>query len=90
MRKLDGTEAMSLLIKRACIGEILDFAVTLDAKGPPLIQLTLQSPVHQEFEAVDFHVLANLADKERIDRRRIWSTNYFGKGAELDLVRPAE
>src|SRR5687768_15504973 len=56
-----GAEAMPLLIKGACIGEILDFTVTLDAKGPPLIHFTLQSPIHQEFEAVDFHVLANLA-----------------------------
>lgn len=62
----DGAKPMLLLIERAGMGEILDLAKTLEAEGPPLIQLTLQLPVHLKLQAVYLDVIPDLADEEGV------------------------
>ena len=78
---------MLLLIERISMGEILDLAKTLHAKVPPFVQLMLQLPIHFELQAVYLDMIADLADEERVDRRRVVASNEFRQWSEQNFVR---
>src|SRR5215475_14485927 len=83
----NGTEPMLLLVERPGMGEVLDLAKTLYAKAPPLVQLTLQLPVHLKLQAVYLDMIADLADEEGVDRSGVVASNELRQWPEENFVR---